>query len=71
MKRRNKRKISSFEIFIKKLISKILITVIIFLIGMILVKNNPKLKKFIRKNIYEVSFKFTKMKKTYEKYFRL
>lgn len=54
---------------IKKAISKILITIIIFLLGMIILKKNPSYKATIQKNIYEKSIKFTKIKDTYNKYF--
>ncbi len=54
---------------IKTLLSKILLTTLIFLIGMILVKQNPKNKVFIQENIYEKSLKFTKIKELYNKYF--
>ena len=60
---------SNIRKILKKLISKCLLTVIVFLIGMILVKQNPALKKVIRKNVYETSLKFIEMKKAYEKYF--
>lgn len=53
---------------IKNLLSKLLLSVIIFLIGMILVKTNPKLKENIKKTIYEESLPFQKLKSTYEKY---
>ena len=54
---------------IKIILNKLLLTIIIMLIGMIITKNNPKLKKYIKENIYEKSFKFTKSKEVYEKYF--
>lgn len=54
---------------IKQLLSKVLLTIIIFLVGMIIVKDNPKTKIFIQENIYEKSFKFTKIKNLYQKYF--
>ena len=50
-------------------ITKIFITIIIFLIGMILVKQNPKYKITIKENIYENSLKFTKARELYNKYF--
>lgn len=53
---------------IRNLLSKILLSIIIFLIGMILVKTNPKLKEEIKKTIYEESLPFQKFKNTYEKY---
>lgn len=54
---------------IRNTLNKFLITIIIFLVGMIMVKQNPNLKKSLKENIYEKSFKFTKSKKFYEKYF--
>lgn len=54
---------------IKLLFSKLLISIIVFLIGMILVKDNPNMKNILKENIYENSFKFVKTKKLYEKYF--
>lgn len=54
---------------IKILLSKTLLTIIIFLMGMILVKSTPSLKVSIQKNIYEKSIKFTKIKQLYKKYF--
>ena len=53
---------------IKNLLNKLLLSIIIFLIGMILVKTNPKLKETIKKTIYEDSLPFQKLKSTYEKY---
>ena len=49
--------------------TRVLITVIIFLVGMILVKNNTEIKNVILEQIYNKNFKFTKAKKIYEKYF--
>ena len=53
---------------VKKAITKSLLGIILFLIGMILIKNNPSLKKIIKENIYENSFSFKKNKKVVEKY---
>lgn len=50
-------------------LNRLLITIIIFLIGMIAIKEHPNLKTVFKENIYEKSFKFTKSKKIYEKYF--
>lgn len=54
---------------IKQLLSKIMITSIIFLLGMILVKQNPSNKVLIQKNVYEENIKFVKFKELYKKYF--
>ena len=53
---------------IKNLLNKLLLSIIIFLIGMILVKTNPKLKPTIKTKLYEESLPFQKLKNTYEKY---
>lgn len=54
---------------VKVFFSKILLTILVFLLGMILVKYDSKYKNYIIKNVYENSFKFTKVKNLYEKYF--
>lgn len=54
---------------IKIILTKIMLTIIVFLVGMIILKENPSTKKFIEKNIYEKSLKFTKMRQAYDKYF--
>ena len=54
---------------VKTFINKTLLTILIFLIGMILVKKDSKYKNIIITNEYEKSFKFTKIKNLYEKYF--
>lgn len=54
---------------VKRILSKSMITIIIFLIGMISIKSHPNLKDMLQKNIYEKNIKFTKSKNFYEKYF--
>lgn len=54
---------------IKSTITKILLTIIIFLLGMIYVKINPQNKITLQEVIYENSLKFTKVRQLYEKYF--
>ncbi len=54
---------------VRNFCTRVLITVIIFLVGMILVKNNTEIKNVIFEQIYNKNFKFTKAKKIYEKYF--
>ena len=54
---------------VKILISKVMLVIIFFLLGMIITKNNPDMKKSLNKTIYEKSFKFTSLKNNYEKYF--
>lgn len=51
---------------IKKVLNKLLLSIIIFLIGMILVKTG--LKETIKTKLYEESLPFQKLKKTYNKY---
>ena len=54
---------------VKSFLNKTLISIIIVLIGLILIKGNPDLKKTIKENIYEKSFKFIKSNTIYQKYF--
>lgn len=54
---------------VRNFITRVLIVVIIFLVGMILVKSNSKAKNSILKQVYDTNFKFTKVKETYQKYF--
>ncbi len=51
------------------LINRTLLTIIIFLVGMIITKENPANKQMISHNLYEESINFTKFKKLYNKYF--
>lgn len=53
---------------IKKVLNKLLLSIIIFLIGMILVKTNTNLKETIRIKFYEESLPFQKLRDTYNKY---
>ncbi len=53
---------------IANFISRSLVTVIIFLVGLIICKNNASMKEFINKNIYTNSIKFTQIKNKYDKY---
>ena len=54
---------------IKNFINRVLLTTIIFLIGLILCKKDIEIKEFINKHIYTDSLKFTEVKKLYTKYF--
>lgn len=54
---------------VKKTLNKLMLTIVVFLVGMITVKANPNLKKILNDNVYEKNFKFTKAKTAYEKYF--
>lgn len=54
---------------VKVFISKCLITVILFLVCLILTKENSSFKNKIIKYVYEDRFKFTELKSIYEKYF--
>lgn len=55
----------SFQNFI----NRTLIVTILFLISLILIKSNLTFKNNVIKYVYEDSFKFTKFKSVYEKYF--
>lgn len=54
---------------IKKLLRKALYTIVLFLIGMILIKQNPEYKEKINKTIYTESPNYLKVRKMYDKYF--
>lgn len=54
---------------VKIFINKLLLTIIIFIIGMISVKQNPEIKTIIIQNVYEKNIKFAKVKSIYQKYF--
>ena len=54
---------------VRNFITRALITVIIFLIGMILVRSDYSIKNCILKQVYDTNCKFTKIKSVYEKYF--
>lgn len=57
------------KLVLRKEIKKILYTTIFFLIGMILVKNNPTMKETINNIIYKESPNYIQAKKVYSKYF--
>lgn len=53
---------------IKRFVKKLMLTTIVILIGLILTKNNPKLKEVLKENILEKSINFNFNKKIYTKY---
>lgn len=54
---------------IKKIIRKTLYTIIVFLIGMIITKENPSYKEIINNTIYKDNMDYIKIKKAYNKFF--
>lgn len=54
---------------IRNALNKLLLSIILFLIGMILVKEYPSIKTPLQVSLFEKSFKFQKIKSSYEKYF--
>lgn len=54
---------------VRNFFTRLLITVIIFLVGMIFVKSDHNVKNVILKQVYDKNFEFTKIKELYEKYF--
>lgn len=54
---------------VRNFITRLLVTVIIFLVGMIMVKSDAKLKNDILENVYDNNIAFTKIKELYQKYF--
>ena len=57
------------RLVLRKEIKKLLYTIIIFLIGMILVKDNSNMKEKINTILYKESPNYMKAKKVYTKYF--
>ena len=53
---------------IRNFINQLLVSIIIVLIGLILIKKDPSLKKVINKNVYENNIQFMKVKKLYDNY---
>ena len=54
---------------VRNFMTRVLITVIIFLVGMILIRKNSDIKNIILENVYDKNFEFIKLKKIYQKYF--
>ncbi len=54
---------------VRIVLTKTMLVIIIALVGLIMIKKNPDIKNIIVENVYEKSFKFTKTKKLYKKYF--
>ena len=53
---------------VKSFMTRALITVIIFLVGMILIKKDNNIKNTILENVYDKNFEFTKIKNIYPYY---
>lgn len=54
---------------VRSFITRLFLTILLFLVGMILVKGSHNVKNIILENVYNKNFKFTKVKGFYEKYF--
>lgn len=54
---------------VRKFIQKLFIMTIIFLVCMILVRKDEEFKHLIRKNVYENSFQFTRLRQFYQQHF--
>ncbi len=67
--RRNVKTKRKLKKSVKNFISRVMITVILFLVALILVRDNKEFKKFLVDHVYNKSFQFTEAKKVYEKYF--
>ena len=52
-----------------KLVSRFLMCVVVLLIGLIVLKSNPSLRKTVYKSVFENNLKFAKINSLYEKYF--
>ncbi len=66
-KNNNSKKIKKNNKFLA-ILNKVMLTVVVFLIGLIISKDNASVKDFINKNIYTPTLKFTEAKKLYNKY---
>ncbi len=53
---------------VKRYLNKTLVGIIIFLVGIISVKNNDQLRGMIQRNVYETSIPFMKLRNQYDKY---
>lgn len=69
MKKKNIKTKRRLKKSVKNFISRVMITVILFLVALILVRDNKEFKKFLVDHVYNKSFQFTEAKKVYEKYF--
>ncbi len=69
MERKTVKKKLVLKSSVRNFITRFLLAIIVFLVGLILIKGNPNLKSVFIKNIYEKNFKFTKAKEIYQKYF--
>lgn len=69
MKKKTVKKRLVLKKHIRTLLMKTMFVVIIILIGLIAIKKDSNVKKIILENVYEKSFKFTKTKELYQKYF--
>ena len=65
MKKKKEEKVIKY---IRSLISRIMLAIIIFLIMAIISKTSPTYKELLVSNIYEKNLTFTKIKKAYTKY---
>ena len=54
---------------VKIFMTKLMLMVIIFLVGLIAIRRNNNLKEKINEEVYTKSFKFTKARNVYNKYF--
>lgn len=54
---------------VKIFMSKLLFSIILFLLGMIFIKRNPRQKELLEVKLYEQSLPFQQVKLFYEKYF--
>lgn len=68
-KNRNKTSNNILKSKLRSLINRVLVSAIIFLIGLITIKANPNYLKKINKYLYEESIHFSGFKKIYNKFF--
>lgn len=69
MEKKTVRKRLVLKKHIRTFLMKTMFVIIITLISLIAIKKDPSVKNIILENVYEKSFKFTKAKELYKKYF--
>lgn len=60
---------SKVKLLSKRIVSKLLLSIIFLLVSIILINKNNNVKEFYQKNIYTNSWSFTKFNSLYNKYF--
>lgn len=70
-RRSRKKEVSSspFKKWAFRFVSRVFLSIILFLIGLIVSRNNATVKNFINEKVYTTNIKFAELKKKYNQYF--